>query len=63
MKSIPSLVLDDGPEVSILELKRYKQEMGPLLYNGLRFLLKEHPLTLMNLLFQKKFPQALDYYR
>ena len=31
MKSIPSLVLDDGPEVSILELKRYKQEMGPLL--------------------------------
>ena len=43
MKSIPSLVLDDGPEVRILELKRYKQEMGPLLYHGLRFFLKEHP--------------------
>ena len=49
MKSIPSLVLDDGPEVSILELKRYKQEMGPLLYNGLVLFFKEPTLILMNL--------------
>ena len=55
MKSIPSLVLDDGPEVSILELKRYKQEMGPLLYNGLRFFLKEHPY--FDELFKRTFLQ------